>query len=472
MATTDDIAWTLRTLNNDRNLYEKRRRYYDGDHDLTFATEKFKNSFGHLFQAMADNLCGTVVDVTADRLRIKGFDGGAASEIQKMFEQRYSRRVMGDVHSDTLKLGDTYVLVWPEVAQDGTNGPVRFWLNDPTTMVVKYDPNQLGVIEFAGKLWAAPNSGGKKVWRMNLYYPDRIEKFIAERSSTSVPQNSSGFAPFISDTAETNFEEHELERVPVVHFANNAPIGRRGRSELDKVIPLQDALNKSLADMLVAMEFAAYHQRYATGITMAPKYDPLTGEPETDTVSKAPFEPGQERLWLGGPGVEFGEFQTADLRQFIEVQNSLRAEIARVSDTPVHDLMHSDGELPSGEALKVGESRLVAKCDDRSESLGDSWHDAYGLRLALENGRRYEDLDLKINWASFATRDAKQEVEIALLKKQIGVSNSQNQRELGYDADAIETMRQESEVDAQAAADAMGAFINRGASTPVPIGGE
>ncbi len=53
--------------------------------------------------------------------------------------------------------------------------------------------------------------------------------------------------------------------VPVFHFANNADIGSPGRSELDSAIPVQDGLNKSVLDMLVAMEFSAYRPRWAAG---------------------------------------------------------------------------------------------------------------------------------------------------------------------------------------------------------------
>jgi hypothetical protein len=53
--------------------------------------------------------------------------------------------------------------------------------------------------------------------------------------------------------------------VPVFHFANNADLGMTGRSELEAAMPVQDGLNKSVLDMLVAMEFSAYRQRWAAG---------------------------------------------------------------------------------------------------------------------------------------------------------------------------------------------------------------
>ena len=53
--------------------YRRARRYYAGLHDLSFATEKFANTFGEMFREFALNLCPAVVDATRDKLKIKGF---------------------------------------------------------------------------------------------------------------------------------------------------------------------------------------------------------------------------------------------------------------------------------------------------------------------------------------------------------------------------------------------------------------
>ena len=47
-------------IDNFRRLavrYDRSEKYYKGDHDLTFATEKFQNAFGSLFREFAMNLC-------------------------------------------------------------------------------------------------------------------------------------------------------------------------------------------------------------------------------------------------------------------------------------------------------------------------------------------------------------------------------------------------------------------------------
>jgi len=73
-------------------------------------------------------------------------------------------------------------------------------------------------------------------------------------------------------------------RVPVFHFPNRR-VYDYGISDLADVIPIQDALNKALMDMLVAMEFGAFKQRWVTGIEY--ETDPVTGKPKPPPCRRA-----------------------------------------------------------------------------------------------------------------------------------------------------------------------------------------
>src|SRR5215510_2262028 len=65
--------------------------YYNGDHPLQFATSKFKEAFGNLFAAFADNWCEIVVDAPVERLQIVGFRVGgnvaASDEAWKVWQR-------------------------------------------------------------------------------------------------------------------------------------------------------------------------------------------------------------------------------------------------------------------------------------------------------------------------------------------------------------------------------------------------
>ena len=54
---------------NQAARYRKSRRYYSGEQDLQFASEKFASTFGNLFREFALNLCPAIVDAVRDKLR-------------------------------------------------------------------------------------------------------------------------------------------------------------------------------------------------------------------------------------------------------------------------------------------------------------------------------------------------------------------------------------------------------------------
>jgi hypothetical protein len=81
-----------------------------------------------------------------------------------------------------------------------------------------------------------------------------------------------------------------------------------GQSDLKVVIPIQDALNKLLSDMLIGAEYQAFPQRVLLGVEI-PK-DPIDRQP----MPAAQLQASQSRLWaFGNPDAKVAEFKAADL---------------------------------------------------------------------------------------------------------------------------------------------------------------
>ncbi len=217
-------------------------------------------------------------------------------------------------------------------------------------------------------------------------------------------------------------------RVPVFHFANNSDLGSLGTSELAAAIPVQDGLNKSVLDMLVAMEYSAYRQRWAAGIEF--EEDPATGKP------KPPFRAGIDHLWItANPNASFGDFNTADLEQFLKVKESFRVDIACVTGTPLHYLQPSTKGFPSGESLRKAETRFIAKVRDRQANFGQVWSDVMSFALMADG--LGGDIRVVTHWEDPAAVSEREILENILLKKEIGLSTEQALREAGYASDEI-----------------------------------
>lgn len=371
--TADIIGQALADLKRRAPVYTLYRDYYDGDHRLTFATRKFSNAFGNLFAAFADNLSSAVVDAAADRLTLTGFvrdsgDSGSVAEAMNLWRRNRMDRRAGEAHTEALLTGDSYLIVWPNAEGKAVIQPQK-----AHNVTVGYDDENPGRIIWAVKIWRV-----RKQWRLNLYLPDRVEKWATPESSQSseMPDRASAFQEY-EIVGEAWPLPNPYGVVPVFHMANNAGVGEFGRSELRDVIPLQDALNKSIADMLVAQEFVALPQRIITG--WEPEIDPDTGQPRS--------LPSSVERWtaFADAGVNVTQLAGADLTQFHSTQDGFRREIAGVSRTPAHFLVPTTGDWPSGEALKTAESQFIAKIQDRQVAFGNVWEDAIRFALVIEN---------------------------------------------------------------------------------------
>ncbi len=453
------IKDTLETINSRRDRYALLAQYYAGQHRMSYATEKFRSAFGRLFATFAANMCKPVVNGIANKLQVTGFAsensddpqtdafGLAAWEIWKA--NRMDRRA-GEVHREGLVAGDAYLIVWPE---DGF-GP-RLYPNKAASVCVTYDTERPGTILSAGKVWF----DNERRWRMNLYYPDRIEKYAtmvqSKESGASFPENATTFSEF-TPPGESWPLENPWDVVPVFHFANDADTGSVGVSELACVLPLQDGLNKSIMDMLVAGEFSSLPQRWATGVEI--EIDPVTGQP-------VEFKAGADRVWhTPAADARFGQFDPAGLSPFLDMGNMFRRDIATVSETPLHALSLQEGEYPSGEALKTAEEPLTTKIGDRQVAWGDVWEDAMSLALRMAG---IEGAKLECLWRDPVPRNTKSHIETLTLKKGIGVSNKQLQREAGYSEQQIVTMEEEKTAQAEEMGAALLTAFDRNAATPV-----
>ena len=203
-----------------------------------------------------------------------------------------------------------------------------------------------------------------------------------------------------------------------------------GRSELEAAIPIQDGLNKSVLDMLVAMEFSAYRQRWAAGI-----------EIEYDNTGKAvaPFTAGVDHLWIAqDPHASFGDFQVADLDGFLKVKDSFRVDIASVTGTPLHYLMPQMNGQPSGESLKKAETRFLAKVRDRQASFGQTWADAMTFASVIEGSG--PGVWLHTKWEDPSPASDREMLENIKIKRELGISIEQALAEAGYGEPDIKQM--------------------------------
>jgi hypothetical protein len=424
------IEQAIDNFRNNARRYDKTERYYRGDHNLAFASEKFQNTFGTLFREFALNLCPVICDALRDKLKVTGFSidhadtrqSSLRSELKQVWQRNRMAIRSGEVHKEALKNGDAYVIVWPD-----SNGEAMIYGNKAISCTVVYDDEIPGRIVWAAKYWRMADNR----FRLNLFYPDRIERYISTAKNEGFLPDAKGFAPFPEAGSDTFILNNPYGVVPVFHFANNAEISMPGVSELAAAIPVQDGLNKSVLDMLVAMEYSSFRQRWAAGIELQ--------EDEQTGAAIEPFKSGVDRLWTTqNPDARFGDFQAADLNQFLNVKDGFRADMASVTGMPLHYFSQHTLGLPSGESLKKSETRFLAKVRDRQESFGQIWADVMEFAVRCEGSG--PDNRIITMWEDPAPLSEREFLENLLLKKQLGVPAGQSLTEAGYGGDDVDRM--------------------------------
>ena len=431
-----DVAWAIEDIRAKLKERQRALDYYDGNHPLNFASRKFRNTFGELFQEFADNLCDDVVDVPADRLQIKAWSGSKGAEAQTWWEANKMDARSGATHQHGFRSGDGFVIVW----DDAGDGIPRPYIQDPRQMAVRYSQANPDNLEVAAKCW---RSG--KGYRLNLYYPPsqgmgeegrgRIERYYSKGWSNQTGEkgipNATAFLPYATgaedDPGRVEAVEFHDHGMPVFHFPNGELSGY-GSSVLKGVYPLQDALNKSVADMLVAGEAWSLPKRWGTGIEV--RTDPVTGQEED------PFKDDKSFWWTKAKDAMFGQFPAADRKGFLEEQDAWRLEIARKGALPPHSIKMANGSMPSGLSLLVAEGKLIKRVKDRQRDWGPVWRALVAYALSWDGGGVTPD-DLDIEWEPAETRDVQAHLEELSLKKSLGVPVWQLLTEAGYDHDQL-----------------------------------
>jgi hypothetical protein len=217
--------------------------------------------------------------------------------------------------------------------------------------------------------------------------------------------------------------------VPVAHFRNKEQGYSYGDSEIKDVVPLQNAFNKSLIDLLAAADTTAFRiftmvGDNPTGIKTAPGSWIYTMRPPS-----------------GPEGAAIGHIPGEDLSPLIELKDSVAMEIARITRTPLSYFQMS-GQVAGSETLKQQEAPLVGKAKKRQVYFGNSWESALRMARALWNtfgpGPALDETQaIEMIWASPETRNTKEDMEMLLIKKELGVPDEQIWEELGYSEDKI-----------------------------------
>jgi hypothetical protein len=193
--------------------------------------------------------------------------------------------------------------------------------------------------------------------RLTLYYPDRLEYYVSRGKADTVHRGSD------FEAADPPRADNPYGVIPVVHFRKE----RRGYiSELGPSIrSQQDAVNKTMADMMVNNEFNALRERWI--ISSFETDAALKSAPNEILVIPAAGE--------GEQNTEVGQFDETPPTGFLEVMEKLASGMAVTSRTPKH-YFWAQGETPRARRSwpwRLRWSRSASATSSASRQAGRAW---------------------------------------------------------------------------------------------------
>jgi Phage portal protein, SPP1 Gp6-like len=438
--------------------YAKAAAYYFGTQPEFFASLRLRIAMGATGVIFNFNFAKLPVDAVAERLEIAGVSSphndAAAAAIRETWLANHLDLYGPDIMKNMCKFGDAYVFVWPSSEQEllenadppyeeGTT-PVDIFYCSPRIMRLFYDDENEHIKRYAIKKWEDSATGYTFA---NLYYPDRIEKYMIAPSNNA----TSGAKPrWMKRLDPEDGEEWPLPNpfgeIPVFHFRNELPYGRP--EHLDAFGP-QDAIHKLVISHMASVDYNAFPQRYAilnegydtseaafgdegdyafsidTGATLDTGIDPrsqLTADPAS--------------LWFMKGVKQYGQFDAADPKAFLNPFMDYIHAMAVVTQTPMHFLDPIVSNV-SGESLRVIEAPFAKKVRKRQMSAGAAWVDLFRFVLKLKGFSR--STPVHINWVPAATVNDLATLQAQQIKFQLGVPARQLLEEQGYTPEQLDS---------------------------------
>ncbi|MEU8840223.1 phage portal protein [Streptomyces roseus] len=392
------------------------------------------------------NWTSLVIDSPTERMGVDGFrfgkaKGGKSAKTADEDANRIWQENSMDADSDLVHYGAlsqrrAFVLV-----EKGDDGRPVLTHETPRQVAVEHAQGNRRKLAAGLKLWRDDWTGQT---RATLWTPAQIFEFTTKTDAPAFGGRAAvlrGWDAFGTPDVSDGVRLNELGVVPMVPFINRRNRRPEGFAEHEDVITIQNRINLSLINLIAAMKYGAFRQRYAAGLEV--DEDPITG------AKIQPFQLDIRKLWTtDNHEVKFGEFDATDLRPYIAAVESAVQDLAAISRTPPHYLLGQVVNV-SGDALKAAETGLVSKVRDRQRNFGESWESV--MRLAfrvLGDEQRATAYDAETVWRDPESRSISELADAAVKKASAGVPWRQRMEDMGYTPAEIARMEIDRAADA------------------------
>ena len=400
----DTAKRLLKMREPEQHRLNKIAAYTRGDASSVYVPRGAKREYHWLIRRAKMNILPLVVTVVAQALYVDGYrpekkDTNAAA--WKFWQANRMDARQHGLHRSALKYGVAYNVVLPGRMADQSTPVIT--PTSPRRMTAFYaDP-----VNDEWPLFAIDDT----VQNTATAQKRRVVRLLDGTSRYTM----SGEARPGGDLTLDEAEDHGLGVCPVVRYLNGADLDGEDcvLGEVEPLFEMQDQLNATTFNLLMAQQYSAFRQRWVTG--MVPNDE--NGRP------RAPFDPRVDAVWVGeDKDTKFGEFGQTDLGGYLESREATIRHLATVSQVPPHNLLGQMVNL-SAEALNAARDGLNSKIAERKSSFGESHEQTMRLAaLAAGDDAGWNDMSAQVVWRDTESRSLAQTVDaLGKLVQMLGV---------------------------------------------------
>lgn len=403
----------LSILDRDEERLERIDKYLQGDHDDPYMPDLADDEYRLLAKRCISNWLPLLVDTPAQALYVDGFRrSGMDTEelLTESFEWTHWQQSRLDsrqlaIHRGALAYGHSFT-----VTEKLANGKtVTKGLSAMRTTALFEDAANDDAPYAALTVTAWPKGDG---WGRARLWDDTYEYAVRFKSASEVKVGA-GVA-------------HGNSECPVTRFAAHVDLEGRTIGVIEPMIRLQDRINQTVFDLLVAQTYGSFKVRTVTGMAPPVLRDPETGDPIMDANGNPqpiPINHNAKRfLFAEDEGVKFGSLDETPLGGYIESIDMSIRHLAAVSQTPPHHLLGQIANL-SAEALQAAETALSRKIQEFRVGFGESHERNFRLAAQLDGLiASAEDYSGEVIWRDMESRSLAQAADaLGKLREQLGI---------------------------------------------------
>lgn len=366
------------------------RRYLAGDHDLPYMPRGAKKEYQHLAERAITNWTPLVSDTFAKGLFVDGYRPAKAADNSAGWGYWQANGLdarQAVAHRGALEYGTSYALVLPGTV--GTKRVPYFRPLSPLRSAAWYQDDDDEFPELALRRKGTTVDGTRI-----LEVFDRTSVYTFARPRPRSDDDKVGWIL-------SRVDDHGLGVTPFVRFRDR--LDGEAVGIIRPILTIQNRVNEIVFSTLIALQYASFRQRWATGLAI----------PEDDDGNPVePFQAAIDRLWVTDEeGARFGDFAQTELSGHHEAYGltvKTMAAIAQISPSA----MTGDLVNLSADALAAMESTTQRKKAEYETLFGESWESGFRLAArAAGDPVGAVDNDAQVRWRDTEARSLAQTVD-------------------------------------------------------------